>query len=373
MKNPFKFGEAVGGANFADREKEIKELISYIRSAQNVFIFANRRIGKTSLIKRVLEILAKKKEVIPIYVDLEQVTSPAQFVQVYGEAIGSALFLWQEKLEKIARFFSRVIPSFEITKEGSIRISFDFSKTREKVEYALEEVYELPQKIAVKYKKQVVVVFDEFQEIEKLNGESFEKKLRAFIQHHSQVCYIFMGSKTRVLIQMFNDPHRAFYKSAGTYPLGPIPKEAMVKFLISRFSSTGKKISLALAENIVESSRNIPYYVQMLAWHVWNLSSSVVKESDCEKALIELLHSQNELFFNWYDNASMHQRSVLQALAQTEEIFSQEAIIKHNLGSASSIQASIRKLLKSGLVTKEEKTYKIADPFFEIWLKQRRN
>jgi AAA+ ATPase superfamily predicted ATPase len=305
-------------------------------------------------------------------VDLEKVASPVQFVQVYGEAISAALLSWREKIEKIASFFSRIVPSFEITKEGNIKVSFDFSKTKEKIEYALEEVYDLPQKLASKYKKRVAVVFDEFQEIENLNGEAFEKKLRSFIQHHHDVCYIFMGSKTRVLIQMFNNPHRAFYKSAGTYPLKPIPKEEMIKFVIGRFASSGKKISRLLAEEIIEKSRNIPHYVQMFAWHLWNISSTVVKERDYEKALQDLLCSQDELFFNWYDNASLHQRAVLKALTETEEIFSQDAIIRYDLGSVSSVQSALRRLLKIGLVVKEEKKYKIADPFFEIWLKEKR-
>jgi len=102
MKNPFKYGVAVTGENFANREKEIKDLMAYIASAQNVFIFSNRRLGKTSLIKKVLETLVKKREAICIYVDLEKVASPVQFVQVYGEAISAALLSWREKIEKIA-------------------------------------------------------------------------------------------------------------------------------------------------------------------------------------------------------------------------------------------------------------------------------
>ncbi|MDI6731016.1 MAG: ATP-binding protein [Candidatus Margulisbacteria bacterium] len=370
MKNPFKYGKTVDGAFFADREKEFKDMASYIRSGQNVFVFSNRRYGKTSLVKKVVEYLTRKREIIAIYVDLEQVTSSAQFIQIYGEAIGKGLFSWKEKLEKIAAFFSRIVPVFEITKEGGVRITFDFSKTKDKVEYALNEVYELPQQIAVKYKKRVAVVFDEFQEIEKLGGIEFEKKLRSFIQHHSEVCYIFMGSKTRVLIQMFNDPRRAFYKSAATYPLGPVPEREMISFIIERFSSTGKKISKEIAKEIIDQSRNIPYYVQMYSWHIWNLAVSEVKQSDGAKALQELLNSQNELFFNWYDSMSMHQRALLRALSQTDEIFSQDALIKHDLGTASSVQASVRKLLLKGLIVKEEKKYRITDPFFEIWLRQ---
>ncbi len=70
MINPFRYGEAVTGEYFCNRIREIQELTSYIKSAQNVFIYSNRRLGKTSLIKVVMGTLAK--EVITIYVDVHR-------------------------------------------------------------------------------------------------------------------------------------------------------------------------------------------------------------------------------------------------------------------------------------------------------------
>jgi DNA-binding MarR family transcriptional regulator len=108
----------------------------------------------------------------------------------------------------------------------------------------------------------------------------------------------------------------------------------------------------------------------MFAWHIWNIAGATVKPANCDQALQELLLSQNELFFNWYDGTSMHQRATLRALARSDEIFSQDAVANYDLGSPSSVQASVRKLLQKGLVVKEGKKYKIADPFFEIWLRE---
>ncbi len=111
--NPFKFGEAVTGAYFTNREKEVRNITQYIKAGQNLFIYSYRRLGKTSLIKKVLEILIKKKEVIAVYVDIRKVTSQAQFIEVYSSSISKALVTTKEKLERISNFFKRIMPSFE--------------------------------------------------------------------------------------------------------------------------------------------------------------------------------------------------------------------------------------------------------------------
>jgi len=370
MDNPFKYGEAVTSDNFCNRKNEIKQLSSYIRSAQNVFIYSERRLGKTSLIKEVIRVLQKKREIIAVYVDLQRASSPAKFLETYSSAIFEALLFRKEKIEKIASFFKRLIPSIELS-IGGFKVSFDFSKTKNGIEKALEETYDLPQVIAQKYKKRVVVVFDEFQEIENFDGEEFEKKLRSFIQHHHNVCYIFMGSKTSVILKMFSDPKRAFYKSSATYPLLPIPEKEMKHFIKRQFSKSGKSIADSFCKYIIDITNNIPYYVQFFSWNLWELSRRTVNEQILSLAQEELLRSQNELFLNWFESCTLKQRTVLAALSQTKEIFSRDSIIKYNLDSPSSIQASLRELIKNSLVAKNKAGYQIIDPFFAIWLRKK--
>ena len=370
MVNPFRFGEAVRGDYFANRKKEIKDITGHIKAGQNLFIYSYRRLGKTSLIKKVLEILIEHKEAITIYVDIQKVTSLAQFIEVYSSSISKALITKKESLEKISNFFRRIVPSFEIDQTGTWKISFDFSKTKTNVEKTMEEVFEMPQKIAASYKKRVVVVFDEFQEIESLNGKALEKKIRSFIQHHNDVCYIFMGSKTHIVMNMFNNPERAFYKSAAVYPLKVIDENEMKDFVIDRFYSSGRIVSKKLAGEVVKLANNIPYNIQLLSFNLWLLSGRKVKKEDLTNAINTIMHTQNELFFSLYDAVSLHQRSVLYALSQTKEIFSQEAILKYNLGTSSSVQASLKTLVKNDLVHKEHTRYGLADPFFKIWIER---
>ncbi|MDZ7860274.1 MAG: ATP-binding protein [Candidatus Krumholzibacteriota bacterium] len=370
MNNPFKFGEAVTGEYFTNRRKEIKDIKEYIKSAQNLFIYSQRRLGKTSLIKTVLKRFEADSSVITIYVDLQRASTPGQFIEVYAKSITKAFSTKQEKIEKITGFFQKLMPSFEYTEGGNFKVSFDFSRTASGMGKALEEVYEIPQRIAEKYNKRVAVVFDEFQEISKYNGIEFEKNLRSFVQHHSGVCYIFMGSKTHVIRDMFENADRAFYQAAKIYPIDTISKEDLIKFIQERFGSTGRKIDEILAGEIANLSQNSPFHVQMLCSQIWLEGGGIINKEDVDAAVESLMHTQNELYYSWYNNVSMHQRAVLGCLSRETEIFSNDVRLKNNLGSTSTVQSSVKTLVNKNYVVKRDKKYEIYDPFFRIWLRK---
>lgn len=367
-KNPFCFGEPVVNEFFINRQEEIKELRETINKGENLFIYAPRRMGKTSLVKSTLLDMSTNKEVIPVYVDLQRATSCAQFLEVYAMAISETMFDMKEKLEKIAAFFERIVPSFEIGAERHWKIRFDFSKTSENIHNALEEILDLPQKMYNEYKKKVAIVLDEFQEVSGLHGGGFENLLQPFILKHSNVNYIFIGSKIHAATKMFSDSSRPFYKMAKVYPLPPLDKDTMVDFVCERFAFTGKSIPKEISQNIVEISFDIPYHVQMIAHHLWQITTKEVTEQHLMQAVDMVIYHQGELYFHLYDTSSHHQRAVLRALARTKEMFSQETIVKYNLGSASSVQASLKALIRNGYVQKDKEGYKITDPFFERWL-----
>lgn len=370
MTNPFLFGQSVTGEHFCNRTKELADIASHIASGQNLFIYSHRRLGKTSLVREALRKLTKNKKIIPILVDMERVTSKGQFVKIYAGAIAGVITKL-EKLEKIRNFFKSIIPKIEFSPIGEMSVSVEFASNKSTINNCLDEIMDLPQKLAEKYKKRFVVVFDEFQEIEQLNGEEFEKYLRSFIQHHKDVCYIFMGSKTSIIIEMFNNPKRAFYRSAAVYPLTTIPADEIKRYVETRFAKSGKRISKEFAEKIVQLARGLPHYAQMLAWYVWEMCEREAKDSDIDKGVGELIRSQNDLYTAWCDNSSLNQRAVLYALSKGADIFSQEAIIEYDLGAASTVQSAIKSLVNKGLVNKEKNKYWLADPFFTVWLSAR--
>ena len=53
MKNPFEYGGVVSGHAFCDREKEVTDLLRAIENNDKLFVFSERRYGKTSLVRKI--------------------------------------------------------------------------------------------------------------------------------------------------------------------------------------------------------------------------------------------------------------------------------------------------------------------------------
>jgi len=68
-------------------------------------------------------------------------------------------------------------------------------------------------------KHPIGVIIDEFQQVISLGGQSAEGQIRAAIQEHRKVGFVFAGSKTRMLAEMTSDHPRPFYSAQRTKKL----------------------------------------------------------------------------------------------------------------------------------------------------------
>ena len=232
---------------------------------------------------------------------------------------------------------------------------------------------DLPQKLSEN--KHYYIIFDEFQEINKLNGDNFEKQLRAVIQNHINVSYIFLGSKSHLLMEMFNSNSRALYNAAKLISLRKIDRKTFSDFIVSRFAMTGIAINQEIAELIVSKAHNIPYYVQYLAAQVWQLvriSNLPVSSDTVADAVDRILDNQGDYYFMILESLSLYQRAVLKAVSTGQEnIFSQDYHQNHNLSSISSTQRALKSLIDKSVLEKEDDKYSFADPFFFHWMQLR--
>ena len=181
MKNPFEYGGVVSGHAFCNREAEKRDLITAIQNNAKLFVFSERRFGKTSLVQSVIAKLSQKGTV-SAYVDLWPTDDERSFVSALAKAVTSSMSTSAEKLLTIGKaLFSSLVPTMTINDEGKPDLSFGFSKNV-KVDRALEEVLQTPARIANKESKNVVVVFDEFQQILEYRSDLVERKLRSVIR-----------------------------------------------------------------------------------------------------------------------------------------------------------------------------------------------
>ena len=80
-----KTGSPVSGDDFFDREWEFKQLVKSVRAQEHVLISAPRRVGKSSLMKKVLE-WGRNQEYIAVDADVQDCKDESDFLEILAEA-----------------------------------------------------------------------------------------------------------------------------------------------------------------------------------------------------------------------------------------------------------------------------------------------
>jgi hypothetical protein len=367
--NPFSYGTIVKGSYFYDRTLECQRIVSTLSGGNNLVLFAPRRFGKTSLVFRAIEEL-EKLGFVCFYFDFMPVYSRESFIAAYSRAILTRQNNLQKAVKKMAALIKGIRPKLVFDQYGKPEFSLDF--TDDKVsEKTLEDILDLPESLASEGKR-YMIVFDEFQEINKLNGENFEKLLRSKIQQQERVNYLFLGSRTHLLNDMFNNKGRAFYNAAMLMQIESLPKIETIEFLKNRFSLSDIIIDETASLYLIEQAGNIPYDIQLLAAEVWQYMISTQKEVNteviglCAERIVDL---KNDYYFELYDRQSAYQKKLLNSLLMSgENVFSADYAKRFRLSATSTTQKALLGLVENGVVEKVEGVYFIADPFFKRFL-----
>ena len=120
-----------------------------VENAEKLFVYSERRLGKTSLIRKVLAELPEQ-EYLTVYIDLWPTDGETSFVLSCAKAFTEAMATNTDKLLHIAKtFFGRLVPSITSNDEGRAVISFGFDQKRPDMPL-LEEVLAMPAKAAEK-------------------------------------------------------------------------------------------------------------------------------------------------------------------------------------------------------------------------------
>jgi hypothetical protein len=294
---------------------------------------------------------------------------------LYSRQIALAV---ETKLERAIRFIKEVLPGLRpkvtMDAEGNPSIGIDYVSSKQETLRFLDEVYDLPQKLALKKKKNFVIVFDEFQEITNFDGESIEKSMRASFQHQRNVAYLFAGSKKHILNDMLYNKSRAFYKIGKVMNLNKIERVEFRKFLEGKFKDTGFVLEKGVVDKALDLAEDYPYNSQFLCHKLWdmNLDKKKIRIYDVGITLGKILSEETPFYLSLWDSLTLHQRNVLRAIANFggEKIFSQGFIVASDTGPGSTLQTSIALLIKKEIIEKNNGVYEITDVFFKEWIKR---
>jgi len=372
MANPFFYGEEVAGEFFTDREAEVKDLIADLSRGQNVIVFSPRRYGKTSLIKKVLGILAAKGLLV-FYVNLYAATSKRKFIEIYARAIAHGTKGKLEKvIEQLKALLPALIPKIVISQPGVPEFEFDYGRKTKNLTPLLEDLYEAVEKHARKNKKRAVVVFDEFQEILNLEDDEIERSLREYVQSQKQVAYVFMGSKRHLMQELFDRENRPFYKSGRMFPLPKISPADFSIFIKEKFGADKIEISQECLANLLQITECHPYYTQMFCSILWdrNVDKKKITQESLLQAMEEAIAREAAKYSLIWDALSRKKKMILEALAKGggENIYTQDFIADFSLGTPSNLQKGIKTLQTKEIIEKENGRLIFSDIFFKQWI-----
>ena len=374
MINPFQYGGVVGKDAFCNRQKELADLVKAMKNSERLFVYSERRIGKTSLIRQALERLPKR-QFLSAYIDLWPTDGEESFAIASAKAIAESMASTADRMLETARqFFGRLTPLISADAAGNPQISFEFARSGIKTP-DLVEVLSAPGKIAAKRERRVVIVFDEFQRILEYSSDLAERSLRTAIQNQKGVSYIFLGSRKHLIQEMFVDQSRPLYRAGGHYPLGPISTQDWLPFIRDRFRGSDKLISDSLIRSICQRTGGHPFYTQHLCHAIWEIceTGSQVTEETIECATRLLLDRESYAYTALWESLAPNQRRFLMGIAGEPEgvkVFASDFLQRYNLRSPSNVQRAVEALLTRDVIDRSNGSYVIGDPFFKIWIKQ---
>lgn len=373
MEIPFIYGKIADGIAFTDRENETEKLVNNFKGLINTVIISPRRWGKTSLVNKALGITAKDKEYITVSIDIFNCRSEAEFYNAFASAVLKAgISKIEEFVVSARKYMGGLLPKISLgdglsTTELSLGVDF-----KDK-EFSIDEILDLPQKLAKDWGKKFIVCLDEFQNIcEYQNPLDFQKKLRSHWQRHTSVCYCLYGSKRNMLLNIFGVHTNPFYKFGDIIFLNKISSDNWVKFITETFDRTGKNIPPQTAKKIADMVSMHPYYVQQLAQQAWLRTEDVCSDAIVEDAFEGIIGQLNLLFCNLLDSLTAKQVQFLKAIGNGEKNFTSENVLKqYKLGTSANVKNLKEACIKKDIIDVEPgNTIVFQDPMFECWLRR---
>jgi hypothetical protein len=370
-RNPFQFGVVIDDSAFCNRKSELAFLKDQIKNGYSTWLFSPRRFGKTSLVEKVFR---ETKTATCIFVDLYNIKSIDDFSRKYSSILAKALFNWKDEVKKLTRnlsdSFTNLSPGVSFDEFGHPSFSLNVSKIEKQAD--IETILEIPNRISRQKGQRICIAFDEFQEIKRIDPFLLNW-MRSSFQRHSDISYIFLGSKQSMMEDIFALSGSPFYEFAVKMNLSVISRNELSNFIKDKFTSYQFSIKDHTIYSILEKSDCQPHYTQFFASVVFDLFGSGY-DQDAEDFtdvwLNKVMLAQIDIFQDIYDQLTNSQRSALQAIATLKElgIFSDEARKKYRLPVSSSLNEALKALQKKSLIYKSGDDYKFSNPVLKEWL-----
>ena len=273
----FPTDQPIPASQMIGREADVREIATALASGANLVLAGPRRTGKTSVCDAAVGRLVGRG-FYTVSVDLFRIASAAELAEALVAATlsnRSALRRVVHQTRRAGRLVADALHTSAVVKSKTqlgeeLEIAFTPGLAARDPDRYLDYALALPGRIAEADRKQVVMFFDEFQEVAGQSApygdtDRLTKRMRAIFQRTTGVSYLFAGSLEHLMRDLFTPSQRALYQFGGFHDLRPIDDNAWAGGLGERFAADDCEVDEGALAQIVAYGEGHPRATMLVA------------------------------------------------------------------------------------------------------------
>lgn len=326
----FPLGGPVPADDLVSRERYIASAVERLLDGQNLLVAGPRRIGKTSVMLEALRRL-RRKGAYTAYLDCLGATS----LRGLAERLVDALLQNQTGVARSFEQAKALVAGAKLTarmRYEHLELAVELARETNEQRF-FEGALDLPQGLATKAKRRVVVAFDEFQAASRLAPRVFDL-MRTRFQTHRNVAYVFLGSEAGILESLFTTKSEPFYRFAVAHDLADpaghrfgIDPEDWQLYIRKKFRARGITISEAIVDQLLDLTGGHPQDTMQVCAELYYFMRDAGARS-VSAQLLALVHEQalreleRPFALVWADlGKQKYQQAVAKRIANREVLF----------------------------------------------------
>jgi uncharacterized protein len=364
--NPFVYSRPVAPDDVIDRDDETDELLRAAVGGHYVRLYAPRKYGKTSLLRRVLQDAERREGMVPVLVDLYGVLSLADVTvrveRAYARQLKGSL------RSRIDDFLKSTGLGLSLGAFG-IGVKLQLDQRIDPLP-ALHALLDLPLRLEGSGGTRALIVFDEFQDVAKV--AELDALVRSHIQLQGEVAsYVFSGSEPGLMRRLFEEQERPLYGQAVPMRLGRLRDPDIAAYVVDRFRGSDRDVGDALPQ-LLAAAQGHPQRAMLLAHRLWEeiAEGAVGSVDDWERARNRsLVEVGPELEARWQRFTVTEQKTLRAVLAGEGSPYRERVLERLDL-KKSSAQEALRNLVGRAELESADRGYTLVDPLLALWIEQ---
>jgi hypothetical protein len=362
--NPFVYSRPISPEEIVDRDDETEQLLKNAVGGHYVRLYAPRKYGKTSLLRRALAVGEKREGLVPVLVDLYGVVSLAdvavRFERAYAKELRGAI------RGRIEEFLQRTGLGLSLGAFGiSARLQLE---PRTDPLPALHALLDLPLRLEEVGGYRAFIALDEFQDIGKV--PALDGILRSHIQFQGEVAsYVFAGSEPGLMKQLFERKEAPLYGSAVPLKLGRLRDEDIADYVADRFRQGRRNVGEAL-NPLLASAKGHPQRAMLLAHRLWEEverggTATLGEWERAHRAALDEL--QPEFEAQWRGLDTSEQKTMRAVIAGDGSPY-RATVLERLALTKTMAQKALQRLAARAELEAEDGKQTVVDPLFAEWI-----